>query len=210
MRVVKLLVTAAARVAAVLLPHSFATRIADTKNRLYSEWLRCFLQKCGGGFFIEAPFYLKGGTHISIGPNFHARARARLECWDEFMGARFSPKLSIGRNVSFNFNVHIGCIESVVLGDNLLLASNIFITDHFHGAMLHDEIDVPPSKRHLYSKGPVVIDDNVWIGENVSILPNVTIGRGSIIGANSVVTKSFGPYSVIGGVPAKLIRTWGE
>ena len=210
MRVIGFLVKTAAQLAATVFPHSLATRIAAAKNRLYSEWLRCFLQECGDGFFVEAPVCLKGGAYISIGPNFHARARTRLECWDEFMGERFTPRLSIGRNVAFNFNVHIGCIERVQLGDNVLLASNIFITDHFHGAMLHEEIGVPPARRRLSSKGPVVIEDDVWIGENVAILPNVTIGKGSVIGANSVVTRSFGPYSVIAGVPAKLIRTWGS
>ena len=58
----------------------------------------------------------------------------------------------------------------------------------------------------MVSKGPVIIEDNVWIGEGVCVLPNVTIGRNSIVGANSVVTKSFSENSVIAGNPAKLIK----
>jgi acetyltransferase-like isoleucine patch superfamily enzyme len=209
-RVIGFVIKAAARFAALVFPNVLATRVAAAKNRLYSEWLRCFLRECGESFSTEAPVCLKGGEYISIGPKFHARARMRLECWDEFMDERFTPSLSIGRNVSFNFNVHIGCIERVVLGNNVLLGSNILITDHCHGTMLPEEINIPPARRRLFSKGPVVIEDDVWIGENVSILPNVTIGKGSIVGANSVVTRSFEPYSVIAGVPAKLIRTWGS
>ena len=53
---------------------------------------------------------------------------------------------------------------------------------------------------------PVVIEDDVWTGANVTILKGVTIGRGSVIAAGAVVTKSFPPYSIIGGVPAKLIK----
>lgn len=52
----------------------------------------------------------------------------------------------------------------------------------------------------------MVIEDDVWCGANVTILKGVTIGRGSIVAAGAVVTKSFPPYSIIGGVPAKLIK----
>ena len=53
---------------------------------------------------------------------------------------------------------------------------------------------------------PVVIEDGVWCGANVTILKGVTIGRGSVVAAGAVVTKSFPPYSIIGGIPAKLIK----
>ena len=53
---------------------------------------------------------------------------------------------------------------------------------------------------------PVIIEDDVWTGANVTILKGVTIGRGSVIAAGAVVTKSFPHYSIIGGVPAKLIK----
>lgn len=53
---------------------------------------------------------------------------------------------------------------------------------------------------------PVVIEDDVWTGANVTILKGVTIGRGSVIAAGAVVAKSFPPYSIIGGIPAKLLK----
>ena len=52
----------------------------------------------------------------------------------------------------------------------------------------------------------VIIEDDVWIGANVTILKGVTIGRGSVVAAGAVVTKTFPPYSIIGGVPAKIIK----
>ena len=58
----------------------------------------------------------------------------------------------------------------------------------------------------MYSKGVVIIEDNVWIGDQACIMPNVIIGKGAIIGANAVVTKNVIPYSVVGGNPAKIIK----
>ena len=63
------------------------------------------------------------------------------------------------------------------------------------------------SNAYITSKGPVIIGDYTWIGENVSIMPGVNIGKSSVIGANSVVTKSFPERSIIAGNPAKIIGT---
>lgn len=181
--------------------------IKKYKNIFYSSWVEKSIKKCGNGFYIQSPAYIKGGQYMTIGERFGALGQLRIECWDEFGGRKFTPTLIIGNDVSMNFNIHIGCINMVSIGDNVLFASNIFITDHQHGSINNEDLGIPPSKRLLNSSGPVIIHDNVWIGENVTILPNVTIGEGCIIGANSVVTKSFSKNSVLAGVPAKLLKT---
>ena len=176
------------------------------RNSIYSLWIKQVFGYCGDVFFVQCPSNIKGGKYMSIGNYFNAGDRLRLECWDEFAGEKFIPNLTIGSNVVCNYNVHIGCINKVIIGDYVLMGSNILITDHQHGFINETDIIIPPVKRRLYSSGPVIIEDNVWIGENVSIMPNVTIGKGCIIGANSVVTKNFPAYSVIGGIPAKVIK----
>jgi acetyltransferase-like isoleucine patch superfamily enzyme len=75
-----------------------------------------------------------------------------------------------------------------------------------HGEINAEALKTPPSLRKVISKGPVIIEDNVWIGESVAIMPNVTIGRNAIIGANSVVTASIPPNAVAAGIPARVIR----
>jgi len=112
----------------------------------------------------------------------------------------------IGDGCKIGTDSHISSINSVILGKHVRCGRKIFITDNAHGASQRDLLDMPPNMRPLYSKGPVIIEDNVWIGEYAAILPNVTIGQGSIVAAHAVVTKDVPPYSVVGGNPAKVIK----
>jgi len=177
------------------------------RNVFYSYWLKNSIAKCGKGFHVQSPAYFDGGKYMTIGDRFGSLERLRIEIRDEFAGTKFTPQLIIGDDVKMNYNNHIGCINSVKIGNNVLFASNVFITDHQHGFIDERDINVIPTNRSLFSRGPVVIEDNVWIGENVVIMPDVTIGKGSIIGANSVVTKSFPEYSVLAGMPARLLKS---
>ncbi len=121
--------------------------------------------------------------------------------------------LIIGNNVQINDAVHIAAVENVEIGDNTLIASRVFISDHDHGCytFLNSESnpEVPPIARPLMS-APVKIGCNVWIGENVCILSGVTIGDGAIVGAGSVVTKDIPAQSIAVGNPAKVIRLFDK
>ena len=164
------------------------------------------LKTCGRNFNIQSKFTIINPQYISIGDNFSSLYNLRLEAIDIFESEKYTPELKIGNNFICNTDVHIGCIERIIIGDNVLLASRIYISDHSHGAVTAEEMHIPPARRKLATKGPIVIEDNVWIGEGVCILPGVKIGRNSIIGANAVVTKSVPPFSVVAGIPAKVIR----
>lgn len=176
-------------------------------NQLYSMWKANDFKKIGDNFNVRYPLYLHGGKNITIDDSFTSDLRLRLEAYDMHLGEKFYPSITIGKNVSINSDCHIGAINEIVIEDGVLIASKVFITDHYHGDITSDAILVPPYVRKLYSKGPVKIEKNVWIGEGVVILPNVTIGENSIIGANSVITKNIPKNSVAGGNPAKIIRT---
>ena len=122
------------------------------------------------------------------------------------------PLLRIGAEVQVNDYVHIAVAEGISIGDRVLIASKVHITDHNHGRYSgalgpSDDPLTPPARRPL-SCSPVVIEDDVWIGENAVILPGVRIGRGSIIGALSTVTKDVPAYTISVGSPARIIKQY--
>ena len=160
----------------------------------------------GEDLYIFTPISLIGSECINIGRSFHARSGLILHAWTNFQGEKYNPKIVIGDNVSLGFDCHIGAINYIEIGNNVLMGSKIYITDHYHGKFSPEEKENPPAKRKLYSKGSVIIGDNVWIGDNVSIMPGVTIGKGAVIGANAVVTKDVEKYQIAAGVPAKIIK----
>lgn len=139
--------------------------------------------------------------------HFTAGEGLRMECIDKYAGEEFTPYLEIGNGVVINRNCHIGCINKIVIGDNVLLGSGILITDHSHGFLNDKKMDESYIHRKLLSKGPIYIGDNSWIGENACIMPNVSIGKGCIIGANSVVTHNIPDHSLAVGAPAKIIKS---
>lgn len=161
-----------------------------------------------GARLIRKPFYLRGKAALSF-----------EEGLTTGYGCRFDLKpgdgktLFIGKRCEMGDHVHIVAHEKVVLGDDCLLASKIFISDTSHGEYtLKDPSSAPsvaPNQRPLHHR-PVTIGDRVWIGENVCILAGVSIGSGSIVGANSVVTKDVPENAIVGGVPAKVLKVYDE
>lgn len=170
------------------------------------ENLKKKFKKVGGNFNLGKDYSVLNPEFMEFGDGFGTKERFRIQAILNYEGQRFSPSIKIGKNVIFNTDIHIGCIDKVEIGDNCLFASRIYITDHDHGDTSLASLKLPPAKRKLSSKGPVIIKDNVWVGEGVAILSGVTIAENCIIAANAVVTKSFPPNVVIGGIPAKIIK----
>lgn len=152
---------------------------------------------------IRQPTRIRGFSNMKIGRGFTTGQFCRLEAGDS--GGKSTSTLVIGKDVQINDSCHIAAIEKIVIGDNVLIASKVYITDHDHGQITKDSLLIPPAQRELVSS-PVYIDDDVWIGEGAMVLKGVTIGRGAVIGAASVVTKDVPPYSVAVGIPARLIK----
>jgi acetyltransferase-like isoleucine patch superfamily enzyme/glycosyltransferase involved in cell wall biosynthesis len=180
--------------------------VTETMSHLATAGFGTQVVNIDHGWNIKHPFYLKNPKYFEIGKGFAAMPGLRLEAWDEYQGERFCPRIIIGERVCMNWNVHIGAIERIEIGDDVLIGSHVLITDHSHGSTTNADMLVEPIARPLRSKGPVVIEKNVWIGEGACILSGVTIGNGAIIGANAVVTSNVPAGAVVGGAPAKILN----
>lgn len=114
------------------------------------------------------------------------------------------PKIVIGDHCRILYRFQCNAAESVNIGQNVLIASNVFITDSDH---IVEPGRVPATKNLKLITRPVRIEENCWLGQNVVILKGVTVYHDSIVGANSVVTHNVPPCSVVAGNPARVIKT---
>lgn len=163
-----------------------------------------------GARLIRLPIEIRGPRYIDFGSKLTTGSYCRIEAvTDEANQYHIQKQIKFGANVTLNDSVHIAGRYSVEIGNNVLIASKVFITDHQHGNYNdnHSPADVPPNEREL-SGAAVKIEDDVWIGEFVSVLPGVTIGKGSIIGTQTVVNRSIPPYSIAVGAPARVIKQY--
>ena len=156
---------------------------------------------------IRFPIDVRNKKNIDFGENLTTGVGCRLESCPQIMTD--SKLLKFGNNIQLNDYVHITAAHSVEIGNNVLMASKIYISDCTHGSYIGNEYDSDPMSLPIdrpLSVKAVKIEDNVWLGEFVSVLPGVTIGEGTIVGANSVVSKSLPPYVIAVGSPAKPIK----
>lgn len=165
---------------------------------------KCRFATFGSGSSLSPFMTLIHTEIVHIGKNTHFSRFTVLET--NQLRERNAPVMKIGNNCNIGEYNHITATNSIIIGDNLLTGRFVLITDNSHGCTSSHENEIPPLERNLYSKGPVIIGKNVWIGDKVTILPNVRIGDGAIIAANAVVTKDVPAYSVVGGNPARVIK----
>lgn len=165
----------------------------------------------GTGSEIIAPAQVVGGRSISIDENVRIWRGARIEAIN--IGPEVT-RIRIGPGTVIHPNVHIGAIDSVCIGRGVLMASNVYITDHDHDCSDPDD-PVVSNRRALAAR--VEIGDYTWLGQGVMVLKGVRIGERSVIGAGSVVTKDVPAYSIAIGSPARVVkifdhdnRTWKD
>jgi acetyltransferase-like isoleucine patch superfamily enzyme len=192
-----------------IFPQYIQNKLKATKQLFFSGYKSRIFQTFGKNVSLGRNTTYIGEKYISIGDNTSIGDNGRLTAYGYYEKTKqhFTPLLTIGNNCNIGEQSHITAINCIMIGNNVLTGPRVLITDNAHGDSLFKLLDTAPTERFLYSKGKVVIEDNVWIAEGAMIMPGVRIGKGSIIAANSVVTKDIPPYSVAAGTPAKIIKT---
>jgi acetyltransferase-like isoleucine patch superfamily enzyme len=153
--------------------------------------------------------HIKGVRHITFGTQVSIFRNGWLEAVTRHNGQDYQPRIQIGDRTSFSNNVHVSCIDRITFGRDVLIGSNVHISDHNHGTYHGDHPSLPgiaPALRELGTSGPVIIGDNVWICDNVVIIGPTHIGDGAVIGANSVVRGNIPARTVAAGAPARVVK----
>lgn len=112
--------------------------------------------------------------------------------------ADFGKNITFGKNIFLNAGCKFQDQGGIEIGDNCLIGHNAVLATINH--------DLNPKNNRKNSYAPIKICNNVWLGANVTVLQGVTIGEWSVVAAGAVVTKDVEPYSIVGGIPAKLIK----
>jgi len=152
---------------------------------------------------------LELGKNVRIDPRAFIARGGKINIDDDCViraGAMLLPsggEISIGKNTSINQYTIINGQGNVTIGNKVLIAA--FVSMYAANHKFEDP-NIPIRDQGMYTKGGIKIEDDVWIGTHVVILDGVTIGKGSIVSAGSVVTQDIEPFSIVGGVPAKLIK----
>lgn len=165
-----------------------------------------FYGKRGKGSKIIKPMRILGKSHIFIGNNVLVLNLARLEAVNGTWGEKkYEGKLVIGDGTSIEQNCHIVAAGELVIGCNCVLSSNVYISDCNHKYA----VDKPIMEQDLEVR-KTTIGNGTFIGVGAKIMPGVNIGKHCIVGANAVVTKNIEDYSMVAGVPARIIKKYDE
>lgn len=152
-------------------------------------------KKVAGKFRIDSGVTILGFENIELGEDVNFQHNSYV--YATYANLRVGDRFFLGTNSQL-----CAVRGDITIGDNTMVASNVVIRPDNHSY----QDRYRPMMEQGYDVGKIVIGNDVWIGVNAVILKDVTIGEGSIVGAGSVVTKDVAPYTIVGGVPAKVIK----
>lgn len=168
-------------------------RLATARLRCWSLILRGM--QGGGKCLIFGRVRVDRPWRVRVG----ARTQIEQDVWLKLV--KDDARLEIGAFCYVGRGSELDISDSISIGTRVLIAPNVFITDHEHNIHAGIPIDLQGCR-----SAPVVIEDNVWLGAGSIVLPGVRIGQGAVVGAGAVVTRSIPKNAVVAGVPAVIRR----
>lgn len=155
---------------------------------------------------IIKPIRVIGKKYISIGKNVNILNGARMEAIDKWKNKNYTPKIKIGDNVSIGQNFHIISASDLEIGDNVTISGNVFITNIDH---VYEDINENVLNQDIEVKN-TQIAEGCFIGYGASIQAGTILGKHCVVGTNAVVRGKFDDYTVIVGVPARVVKKYNK
>ncbi len=174
-------------------------RAQRTRDMIFTKLAAPGFARFGSSSRILLPTRLSGAQHMSIGNGVLIGAGSWLIVPESRTPG---PNIVIQDRVRMN-TASISAVDRVEIEYGVAIARGCYISDHSHG---FSDPATPIRDQPLERVAPVLIRRGAWLGQNCVILPGVTIGRGSVVGANSVVRSDVPERSVVAGSPARVIR----
>jgi acetyltransferase-like isoleucine patch superfamily enzyme len=169
----------------------------DRRDAIFSHAVSRSFMEFGPRSIIQMPIVIHGERRISIGRDVFIGSSS----WLHVSGPE--ARLEIGDGTRMSGHCVLSAMEHVRLGRSVLLGRNVYIADSSHRTVA---AGVPIMDQGYDNISPVIIEDNAWLGQHCVILPGVSVGRGSVVGANSVVRDDVPPRTVVAGAPARVVR----
>lgn len=176
-------------------------------SKLYNyinKWLmNTHFGKKGKRTTIKKPLLLSGKRNIFLGSDVRILNNARIETVDFWKNQKFTPCLKIGDRTTIEQNCHIVACGDLLIGEDCVFSADVYVSDCNHGLEMGKNV-LQNSLEYKHTS----IGNGCFLGIGVKVLPGVTLGNYCVVGANSVVTKSFPSYSMVVGNPARLIKIY--
>ncbi len=171
-----------------------------TGNKLRLWLVSSRIKKIGQNCYIERLSFFRGLGNMSFG------SRVSIGSGNHFFSDNGS--VSVGNKTFFNINCIINASVggTIEIGSNCLFGPNVVVHSSNHR---YADITIPINEQG-HTCADIHIEDNVWLGANVIVLAGVTIGEGAVIAAGAVVTQDVPKLAIVGGVPAKFIKSRNE
>ena len=178
---------------------SFVQRV---RCALYTALVRRQFASWGAGSRIHYPAKVVAPHLVRVGERVTISEHAWLNAKDD--RGEGTPTLTVGNGTYIGRFVQINAWRHVVIENEVLIADRVFISDADHN---YGNIGVPILLQGDGFKGSVVLREGCWLGIGVVVMPGVTVGKNAVIAANAVVTADVPDYTVVGGIPARVIKS---